>query len=51
MKDKIKKMHSFRFFDKDFNRWNKIAKKNRISLTTFIEKVLSKHGEDPHLFI
>ena len=47
----IKKPHNFKFHDRDFKKWQKIATKNRVPLTTLIEKVMNKHHNDPHLFI
>jgi len=46
-----KKNRVFRFFDSDYKKWQKIARKNHVPLTTLIERVMDNHSNDPHLFI
>jgi len=46
-----KKLHAFKFHDKDFLVWQKIAKKKGVPLTTLIERVMNKHHNDKNLFI
>jgi len=46
-----KKAHTFKFHDREFKKWQRIANKNRVPLTTLIEKVMNKHADEPHLFI
>jgi predicted DNA-binding ribbon-helix-helix protein len=46
-----KKLHSFKFHDKDFEVWQKLAQRKGVPLTTLIERVMNKHHNDKNLFI
>jgi hypothetical protein len=49
--NKKKRLHSYKFHDKDFNVWQNIAEKKGVPITTLIEKAMNKLAEEPHLFI